>query len=70
MKSSFALRGKLESPLKIPAMSFETSLSQIHGEEKKMFINFVKRMLTWDPRHRSTAKELLDDPWLDMRKSN
>lgn len=29
-----------------------------------MFINFVKRMLKWNPAERSTAKELLQDPWL------
>jgi hypothetical protein len=29
-----------------------------------MFIQFVKRMIKWRPEERSTAKELLQDPWL------
>lgn len=43
---------------------FETTLSNIKGEEKRVFIKFVKRMIKWQPEERSTAKELLDDPWL------
>lgn len=40
-------------------------LVQLHGEDKKMFIiKFAKRMLKWNPEERSTAKELLQDPWL------
>jgi hypothetical protein len=34
------------------------------GEEKRRFVQFVKRMIAWRPEERSTAKELLDDPWL------
>lgn len=44
--------------------NFENMLVQMHGEDKKMFIEFIKRMLKWDPEERSTAKELLQDPWL------
>ncbi len=48
----------------MPNLTFEDSVRQIGGEEKRRFISFVKRMLTWEPRDRSTAKELLNDPWL------
>jgi serine/threonine-protein kinase SRPK3 len=34
------------------------------GEEKTMFLKFVRRMLRWDPGERGNAKELLKDPWL------
>jgi serine/threonine protein kinase len=34
------------------------------GEEKLRFIRFIERMLKWSPEERSTARELLDDPWL------
>jgi serine/threonine-protein kinase SRPK3 len=36
----------------------------MNGEEKRMFIRFAKKMIQWDPEERSTAKELLNDPWL------
>jgi serine/threonine-protein kinase SRPK3 len=39
-------------------------ISKIHGEEKKMLVKFVKRMIKWNPGERSTAKELLSGPWL------
>ncbi|KAJ5130508.1 uncharacterized protein N7515_006547 [Penicillium bovifimosum] len=46
------------------SFNFESTLSKFDGEEKRMFINFVKRMIKWRPEERSTAKELLQDPWL------
>ncbi|CAG9974142.1 unnamed protein product [Clonostachys byssicola] len=45
-------------------LSFEEGINQIKGEEKRRFISFVKRMIKWKPEERSTAKELLGDPWL------
>ncbi|KAL2049463.1 hypothetical protein ABVK25_010258 [Lepraria finkii] len=44
--------------------SFKSSVSKIGGEDKRMFLEFVSRMLTWQPEDRSTAKDLLNDPWL------
>lgn len=29
-----------------------------------MFIEFVRKMIRWNPAERSTAKELLTDQWL------
>ena len=45
---------------------FESSLSKLEGEEKAMFTRFVKKMVTWDPEDRASAKDLLKDPWLSM----
>ncbi|KEZ41179.1 hypothetical protein SAPIO_CDS7259 [Scedosporium apiospermum] len=57
--------GKLKDPsLVSPGFSFEGTIDVIDGEEKRMFIEFVKRMLRWSPKERQTAKELLNDPWL------
>ncbi|KAJ5469927.1 hypothetical protein N7530_007284 [Penicillium desertorum] len=44
--------------------NFESSICNIHDEDKRMFIEFVQRMMKWRPEERSTAKELLQDPWL------
>lgn len=34
------------------------------GEEKELFLKFVRKMLQWLPEERRTAKELREDPWL------
>ena len=46
-----------------------TSLAQLEenleGKRKDLFVKFLVSMLQWVPEHRKTAKELLDDPWLN-----
>ena len=37
----------------------------MEGEELVRFLQFVKKMVRWKPEERSSAKELLDDPWLN-----
>lgn len=46
------------------ASTFDWSLPTMTGEDKRLFIAFVKRMLRWMPEDRATARELLEDPWL------
>lgn len=59
------ISGALKNPGLVPGnFSFESTLSKFNGEEQRMFIHFVKRMIKWNPEERSTAKELLQDPWL------
>lgn len=45
-------------------VGFEDRITTLSGEEKRRFLEFAKRMITWCPRERSTAKDLLKDPWL------
>lgn len=45
-------------------ITLENSIN-MEGEDKKLFIEFVRKMLQWLPENRSTAKELLADPWLN-----
>ncbi|KAE8352712.1 kinase-like protein [Aspergillus coremiiformis] len=55
----------LRSPASVPTnFTFENVLSNIRGEDKVLFIRFIKRLIKWRPEERSTAKELLHDPWL------
>ncbi|KAK3061393.1 hypothetical protein LTS18_006357, partial [Coniosporium uncinatum] len=56
---------KLKPAIEIPTkISLESSITRISGEDKRMFLDFVGRMLKWQPKDRSTAKDLLNDPWL------
>jgi serine/threonine-protein kinase SRPK3 len=47
-------------------MSLEKSEQFMEGENKVMFVCFVRKMLQWRPEDRKMAKELLEDPWLTM----
>ncbi|PWY94166.1 hypothetical protein BO94DRAFT_459068, partial [Aspergillus sclerotioniger CBS 115572] len=60
-KSDGQFKGTTIAPLNF---TFENSLRNIHNEDKRMFIEFVQRMIKWHLDERSTAKELLQDPWL------
>ena len=40
---------------------------QVQGEEQRvMFLAFVRRMLQWNSEDRPSAKQLLQDPWLQV----
>ena len=36
----------------------------MEGEEKDMFLRFMRRMLKWLPEERAEAEDLVDDEWL------
>ncbi|RAH75807.1 kinase-like protein [Aspergillus japonicus CBS 114.51] len=61
----YTAAGTLKKEDLVPSnYSFESTISLFDGEEKRMFISFVNRMIKWKPEERSTAAELLQDPWL------
>lgn len=49
-----------------PEFNFENMTPFILGEETRLFIEVALRMLKWEPNDRATAKELLQDPWLQF----
>ncbi|KAK4990725.1 hypothetical protein LTR66_006728 [Elasticomyces elasticus] len=54
-------------------ISFARNLSDavpecIVDEDKELFLYFMRRMLCWLPEDRATAKELMEDPWLDITR--
>ncbi|KAJ8081028.1 hypothetical protein PM082_017868 [Marasmius tenuissimus] len=51
----------------VPKGSLEDVVTRFEGEEKVLFLKFVRRMLKWRPEERNSAKELLEDPWLSYR---
>lgn len=57
--------GDLKQPDLVPDnFDLENTISSISGQEKDKFLEFARRMIKWDPEERSTATELLKDPWL------
>ncbi|RDL42541.1 CMGC protein kinase [Venustampulla echinocandica] len=48
----------------IPLVSLETLETRLSGQEKALFIQFMRSMLKWLPGERKTARQLLEDPWL------
>ncbi|KAG6041654.1 hypothetical protein E4U41_003092 [Claviceps citrina] len=45
-------------------LKFENTVTKISGQEKTRFLEFVSKMVKWDPSERSTARDLLRDRWL------
>lgn len=68
----FDEQGKFRYPELIPdeSFSFSSKTPMLQGQDKELFVNFAKRMLTWRPEERATAKELLSDPWLKHAEQN
>ena len=56
--------GKWRGAAEVPKGTLEEAEKRLEGEEKKLFLGFVRKMLKWKPEERSSAKDLLDDFWL------
>ncbi|OGM49815.1 protein kinase [Aspergillus bombycis] len=48
----------------IPSTSLETLEGNLRGTQQRSFLCFMRKMLQWKPEDRASAKELLEDPWL------
>ena len=48
----------------VPSVSLETLETRLTGEEKELFLTFIRSMLKWMPEERKTAKQLLEQPFL------
>jgi serine/threonine protein kinase len=64
--SLFRDDGFMDFEIEIPrAEPLEKYVSQIHGKEKENFLHMIRNMLLVDPNDRKSARELLDEPWLN-----
>ncbi|KAK2629686.1 hypothetical protein QTJ16_000506 [Diplocarpon rosae] len=64
----FNSQGKFMHMDLIPTgVSLDKSVLSLQEEEKHLFLEFIKKMLQWLPEDRKTAKELLEDPWLQEK---
>ncbi|KZF19211.1 CMGC protein kinase [Xylona heveae TC161] len=62
----FTEDGQWKADIEIPeGMSLEKLETFLQGRNKEMFLDFMRGMLQWRPEDRKTARELLQDPWLD-----
>ena len=52
----------------IPLEEFDWSnlTPSLHGEDKRLFLEFAKKVLQWDLEHRATAEELYRGSWLSL----
>ncbi|PTU19731.1 hypothetical protein P175DRAFT_0503248 [Aspergillus ochraceoroseus IBT 24754] len=57
--------GQWNAAVEVPHYSLEESEEYLEGENKTMFLLFIRKMLQWDPEERQSAHELLSDPWLN-----
>ncbi|KAL2060824.1 hypothetical protein VTL71DRAFT_8876 [Oculimacula yallundae] len=61
----FDSKGYFTHPETIPkGVNLDDCITCMSGEEKALFLSFVRKMLQWLPEDRKTAKELREDPWL------
>jgi serine/threonine-protein kinase SRPK3 len=59
------MTGYFAHPQIIPTnIKLDDCISCMVGEEKALFLGFIRRMLQWLPEDRETAKVLREDPWL------
>lgn len=60
--------GKWKAEIPIPARtSLEDSEERLDGSNKEAFLRFMRKMMQWRPEDRQTAKQLLEDDWLNGR---
>jgi serine/threonine-protein kinase SRPK3 len=45
--------------------NLEDSITSLGGEEKQLFLSFIRKLLTWWPKNRKASAELFEDPWLN-----
>ena len=57
--------GQWKAKANIPNTTLEDSEEYLEGESHALFLQFLRKMLQWDPDERLSARELLMDPWLN-----
>lgn len=61
----FSDEGKYTAGIDLPSSkSLEEIETLLTGDEKRRFLEFMRKMLQWAPERRNTARELFEDAWL------
>ena len=50
----------------IPFRNLEHTIPFLEDKDRAAFLSFVRKMLTWLPEERKTARELMDHPFLSL----
>ncbi|KAL3468153.1 kinase-like domain-containing protein [Aspergillus heterothallicus] len=56
--------GNWKGAVDIPPVSLEKLEGNLEGEQQQLFLQFLRKMLKWQPEKRESARDLLDDYWL------
>ena len=60
--------GQWRAEIPVPtSTSLEESEEYLEGSNKEAFLRFMRKMIQWRPEDRQTAKQLLEDDWLNWR---
>lgn len=57
--------GNWIAPTPIPDQSLESREVKLKGEEKDLFLKFVRKLLRWLPEDRASAEDLYQDDFLN-----
>jgi serine/threonine protein kinase len=57
--------GQWKGQPSIPDISLEDLEDYLEGENKDLFLQFMRKILQWNPDDRQSASGLLSDPWLN-----
>lgn len=57
--------GKWKAQPPLCAVPLDDRLTQLHGQDRDEFLDFMTCMLRWLPETRLTAQQLLEHPWLE-----
>ncbi|KAK6442831.1 hypothetical protein LTR95_000937 [Oleoguttula sp. CCFEE 5521] len=55
--------GQWKGPIAIPDMGLEIEDKKFEGEEQRLFLQLMRKMLKWEPDARCSIQEILDDEW-------
>lgn len=65
MISNLRCLGNFTRDVKAEETSLEDEEENLEGDEKKKFLTFLSGMVRWVLEEGKTARELIDDPWLN-----
>ncbi|GKZ61335.1 hypothetical protein AnigIFM49718_008045 [Aspergillus niger] len=60
----FDSEGNWKGAVEISPISLEKLEGNLEGDSQQLFLQFLRKILKWNPEERQSARELLNDSWL------